>query len=201
MKGSIIKVLLIACLSMAGCATYGHRTFTTDIFNKYHVVKNGLSMRFEPVIDKEKSTWYLNLSPAKYDLLPVFLSIENESGHIKRINIDGVYLMAKLEQIKYASLPIETAVKTIQSSGWIPSLLFGAVGSFAAGSVEESKDEDIYHKAFRPRIIEPGGRGQGLLFFKVPKDDILNKEFALCLIIDNLDNNSTEEEWLSFETR
>lgn len=201
MKSKILGFLLIPFLILSGCSTYGSRKYTTDAFKNYGVEKNGLFVQFGPIMDKERSIWYLNLPPAKYDLLPIFITIVNKSNSIKKIDIDGSYLMDNSMQVKYESLSVERVVNMLQASGWVPSVLFGFTGSVLAGSAEEAKDDNFYRKVFRPRILNPNGRGDGVIFFKVSRNNILDNKFILCLLIEDLSSNNTEELKISFETK
>lgn len=200
MKYTIIKALLLCSLILSGCSTYRSNKYTTGTFKNYQEEKNGLSVGFDPIVDTEKSEWYLNLKPAKYDLLPIFITVINKSDSIKKIDVDDSHLTNNLKQGKYESLGIEKAVKMLQASGWIPSLLFGLPGSIAAGEMEKEKDNDFCRKAFSPRILNPGSRGEGIVFFDVPKEEILNNKFILCLAVEDLDSNSSDEFLFPFET-
>jgi len=201
LRDKIIGSVLIFCLFLSGCATYGPTKYTTDVFNDYHAEENGLSIRFGPIVDKKESLGYLKLPPARYDLLPVFITIVNKSEAIKKIDTDASYLTDNSNQVKYESLSVEKTVKMLQSSGWIPATLFGFTGSVITSSIEEGKDDNLYGKAFKPRIINPGKSGEGVFFFRVPKGDILNREFNLYLVVENLSNNSIEKVRIPFKTR
>lgn len=200
-KLDVLTIVSICCLILAGCSTYGSKKYTKDVFRNNYINKGDFFVEFDPIVDQEKSIWYLNLPPAKYDLLPVFISIVNKGESVKKINIDASYLIDNSTNNKHESLSVEEAVQMLQTSGWVPTLLFGLPGSVGAGSAEKAKDDDFYRKSFKPRMLNPSARGEGVVFYKVSKKDILNNSFVMYLIIDNLEDNSTEELQIKFDTR
>jgi hypothetical protein len=202
LKIKIAGLLLLACcFILPGCSTSGSARFSTSVFNDYQAEKNGLWIQFSPVTEKDKSIAYLNLLPAKYDLMPIFIAIVNKSASIKKIDTDETYLISDLENVKYGSMPVEKAVKMLQSCGWVPAVAFGFTGSVIAGAAEEEKDDSIYRKAFKPRILNPNCSGEGVIFFSVPKTEILNKEFVLIIKVEDIDNSCATQVEIPFKTR
>lgn len=173
-------VLFMAAL-IGGCASYQTKSLSSvpehgAAMNEFIGASDSVEVRCTPMMDKEMAKSYLGIEPSKVEMVPVLFKVQNNGTSPIKVDISRTALILD-GAADGPCLSLDDACNKARRGegeviGW--GIAFGAVGAMASGNkvaeANRALESDYQKKAFKPTLINAGGKGEGVLFFDVPKD-------------------------------
>ncbi len=200
----------IALCTVAGCASYDAKNITSvsmrgTSVKEFATSVDGVDVRCCPLVDREASQKYLGIDPSSAGVIPIFLSIRNNTDSPLKVEVGKCFTATDSRGGIFNALTIGEASERARRSDVVPvvwsSMIFGVAGMIIAGNqvaeVNRTIDQDYHEKSFKPTLINSGFEGKGIIFFDVPKEEQTSIT-SLVLTTTNLNTMEHKETTLEF---
>jgi len=169
---------LIVGLFLVSCASHKavqQPNLTYDLAaQKNKVTENGVDLVTKPIHSKSELKSYFDQDLLKDGILPVQVSISNNSHNDFYLDTEGISLVDP-SQNRYPVLPVSAVVKKAKKSYWRTAgwgVAFGLLGvipsAINVNSTNTKIEDDYYAKALKSGNLSNGAGMEGLVFFAVP---------------------------------
>ena len=170
-KFALLLVLL------AGCASYKVDSTPLAMEGKSvgePVTTGSLETSAQMYRSEKVAKAAFGISPRSTGMLPVVVRIENRGESPVRFELERTTITGP-DGVRYRALAIDAAIERARAgsgSAIASAIAFGMVGLMVSASSTEKANRtmevDYLEKRFKPLIVNPGCRGEGVVFFEVP---------------------------------
>jgi hypothetical protein len=179
------------------------------------VTCNDVKVHCFPIIDQRMAETNLGILPEEFEVLPIFLKVENTSQNPIKVDLPNSFMTVGEKQNAY--IDTDSAVERIGKNdtnaamafGVMFGVLGGAVGGIAGAGLGSAIDsskvgsgtiEGHYHRqSFTPTFIYPNNSGAGLVFYHVSKEDLDSEKLTLILPIVDLNTKTISNAEITFK--
>jgi len=220
----LTKLLLcVLAILLCGCATYkppdNIQTLYEGVSQKgsadLSVTSNEFEVRCLPIINEKVAKTNLGILPEEFEVLPVFLKVENISQNPIKVDLPNSFITIGEKQTTY--MDIDSVVDRIAKKdadaaiglglvfGMLGGITGGAVGGAVGAVIDSSKvgsrtvEGHYYRQSFNPVFIQPKNSGSGLVFYHLSEEDLDCEGLTLSIPIMDLNTNNISNAKFTFK--
>lgn len=226
-----LKLLLcVLAILFYGCATYkppdNIQTFYDRVSKKVGtdltVAYNEFEVQCFPIIDEKAAKTNLGIVPEEFEVLPVFLKVENKSQNPIKVDLPNSFITIGEKETTY--LDIDSVVERIAKKdadaeagltavfavfGGVAGVVGGVAGAVVGGAlgavIDSSKtgsgtvEGHYYRQSFSPVFIQPKNSASGLVFYHLSNEDLECEGLTLSVPIIDLNTNNISNAKFTFK--
>jgi hypothetical protein len=181
--GSLAKIVPVILLlhGLTGCSSYepasSREPLSEEGWKKDErgVTQDSLEIRFTLLADPKISRRLVGITPANARMVPGLLEVSNDSNEVVRVDLAGARLLQESGK-DLPSVALDEAIhRALRSDAEVMAwgLGFGVLPMLVAADnsarTNRTLEEDYHAKSFKPTLINPKGKGQGVVFFDYPR--------------------------------
>lgn len=209
-----LKLLLCGlAILFYGCATYKPPDNIQTLYDRVSqkvgadlsVTCNEFKVQCFPIINEKVAKTNLGILPEEFEVLPVFLKVENTSQNPIKVDLPNSFITIGEKQTTY--MDIDSVVERIAKNdvdaalalGMIGGMFGGIAGGVAGASLgvvidsskvgSETVEGHYFRQSFNPVFIHPKDSGSGLAFYYLSKEDVDCEKLILSIPIVDLNTN------------
>jgi len=213
--------LCILAILFYGCATYkppdNIQTFYDRVSQKVgadlSVTCNEFDVQCFPIINARMAKTNLGIYPANFEILPVFLKVENKGQNPIKVDLPNSFITIGEKQTTYVDTDsvVDRIAKSDTDAAAIGAMLgvFGGVAGVVIGTgvgavIDSSKvrsgtvEGHYYRQCFNPVFIHPKNSGRGVVFYNLSTEDFDCERLTLSVPIVDLNTNKISNAEFSF---
>jgi hypothetical protein len=219
-----LKLLLcVSAILLYGCAAYkppdNVQTFYERVSQKVGgdltVARNEFEVQCFPILDEKVAKTNLGIVPEEFEVLPVFLKVENTSQNPVKVDLPNSFITIGEKQTTYMDIDsvVERIAKSDADAALALGVVFGMFGGVAGGVVgaglgaviDSSKvgsgtvEAHYYRQSFGPVFIQPKNSASGLVFYHLSKEDLECEGLTLAVPIVDLNTNNISDAKFNFK--